>query len=142
MGGAKTRRGREAEADSHVPVRGPGVRHASSLNTGDALQAWMCVTVTVIGAALYLNSLGNDFTFDDPYAVKKNKEARWNAEWSTLITHDYWGTDVMAYDSQSATHEPVCIAYGRIAERYQRQCKRSLAFGCALTHSVSSRSGL
>ena len=48
----------------------------------------MCITVTVLGVGLYLNSLGNDFTFDDPYAVKKNKEARWNADWSTLITHE------------------------------------------------------
>jgi hypothetical protein len=90
----------------------------------------MCITVTVLGVGLYLNSLGNDFTFDDPYAVKKNKEARWNAEWSTLITHDYWGTDVMAYDSQSGHR---CTLTPNNMKRYMHRTAQHVSYrhdGC------------
>ena len=67
----------------------------------------------VIGTAVFLNTLDNQFCFDDLSAIEQNKDLRAQTPWTNLIWNDFWGTP-MHIDGSHKSYRPLCVATFRL----------------------------
>ena len=68
--------------------------------------AFLC---SCIGFAVYLNSLGLQFCFDDEIAINKNHDIMPNTSWSNLLLNDFWGKPIGSSDSHKS-YRPLTVA--------------------------------
>jgi hypothetical protein len=69
--------------------------------TGTAVAAAACVAV--VSAAIFVNTLGHDFTVDDESTILTYKAVRdHDGPIGTIFTHDYWGTPMHSADSHKS----------------------------------------
>ena len=65
------------------------------------------------GIAVYLNTLQNQFCFDDSSAIINNPDLLPSAPWSNLFLNDFWGTP-MQQEGSHKSYRPLCILTFRI----------------------------
>ena len=69
--------------------------------TGTAVAAAACVAV--VSAAIFVNTLGHDFTVDDESTILTYKAVRdHDGPIGTIFAHDYWGTPMHSADSHKS----------------------------------------
>ena len=62
---------------------------------------------------MFLNTLGNNFCFDDLSAIEQNKDLRATTPWTNLLWNDFWGTP-MHIDGSHKSYRPLCVATFRL----------------------------
>ena len=67
----------------------------------------------LVGAVVYLNSLGLQFCFDDQAAIIDNVDLRPNVSVINLLRNDFWGTPMSDKDSHKS-YRPLTVATFRL----------------------------
>ena len=67
----------------------------------------------LLGALVYINSLGLQFCFDDVAAIESNVDLRANVSWSNLLRNDFWGVAMDDKDSHKS-YRPLTVATFRL----------------------------
>lgn len=57
----------------------------------DCPPRWHSLLIAVVGFAVYLNSFGCGFAFDDMSAIRDNRDLRPQTPLSQLFLNDFWG---------------------------------------------------
>ena len=76
----------------------PGAGRGESSGPGELavarLQAASTGMVVALCCVSYANSMGNEFSFDDNFAVVKNADVTSEVSIWDIARHDYWGRDI------------------------------------------------
>ena len=67
----------------------------------------------LVGALVYLNSLGLRFCFDDVAAIEENMDLRPNVSWFNMFRNDFWGMAMEERDSHKS-YRPLTVATFRL----------------------------
>ena len=65
------------------------------------------------GVAVYLNTLQNDFCFDDSSAILTNPDLLPKTPWTDLFLNDFWGTP-MHQEGSHKSYRPLCVLTFRL----------------------------
>ena len=62
------------------------------MTSTSAWSVWVVVLVpTLLAVAVFANTIGHSFTYDDRAAVAYNHDLHGSTPWTTLFSHDFWG---------------------------------------------------
>lgn len=61
------------------------------------------------GLTVYLNTINNDFCFDDYSAIMNNPDLRHTVPWTHLLWNDFWGTPIHLEGSHKS-YRPLTVA--------------------------------
>nr|XP_028602843.1 protein O-mannosyl-transferase TMTC2 isoform X2 [Podarcis muralis] len=68
---------------------------------------------SALGLALYLNTLGADFCYDDSRAIKTNQDLLPETPWTQIFYNDFWGT-LLTHSGSHKSYRPLCTLSFRI----------------------------
>ncbi len=89
----------------------------------------------LLGALLYLNTLGGELIFDDRVAIVENLDLRPGSPWSNLLVHDYWGEDVRSPRSHKS-YRPLTSASFKLNYHLHQLEPRGYHLGNILLHGT------
>jgi len=116
-----------------------GDRHAGTGTPTPVSTHSLAVGAAVLAAALYANTVGHDYTFDDLPAVKNNRDINWSTPFLTTLGHDFWGTDVTHHSSHKS-YRPLTTQVFRLnAVLTGRRLSTSAMWCCTAGASSSPR---
>ena len=114
---------------------GHNVMHVSA-DRDDSPPRWHTLLIALVGFAVYANSLGCGFAFDDMSAIRDNRDLRPQTPLSQLFLNDFWGqgmTKVCMPCSALLSQQHLTIIY----ELWVYQSMR--LFGCLHSFNMSVR---
>ncbi|XP_069084857.1 protein O-mannosyl-transferase TMTC2 [Pleurodeles waltl] len=68
---------------------------------------------SALGLALYLNTLGADFCYDDSRAIKTNQDLVPETPWTHIFFNDFWGT-LLTHSGSHKSYRPLCTLSFRL----------------------------
>ena len=90
---------------------GPGSCPGASAAAGGEMSAEL--VSSALGLALYLNTLGADFCYDDSRAIKTNQDLLPETPWTHIFYNDFWGT-LLTHSGSHKSYRPLCTLSFRI----------------------------
>ncbi|KAJ8245393.1 hypothetical protein GJAV_G00270270 [Gymnothorax javanicus] len=68
---------------------------------------------SVVALALYVNTLGADFCYDDSRAIKTNQDLLPETPWINIFYDDFWGT-LLTHSGSHKSYRPLCTLSFRL----------------------------